>query len=172
MFVKSSGMVLALFSLLFAAGCSSRGGTSNFFPPAGDNSIRIESEPAGAEVYVMGENIGVTPLQISRNDVFPNNYPGEKLSLYGTVTLKKEGCSDLTRTVSTEISSKGLRAKLDCADMNPASPPALLPATSSPRAPAGETVEQRLDKIRDLLNKGLITGEEAKKTRERILKDL
>jgi hypothetical protein len=110
---------------------------------------------------VMGEKLGVTPLKISHQDVFPNIYPKEKLSLYGRVTLKKSGCSDFTRTVSSEISNGGLSAQLDCVNMNP---------TSSSHS--SENLEQRLDKIKELLNKGLISEEEAKKARERVLNDL
>ncbi len=164
--LKRSGKALALFNLLLVTGCSSMGGASNLFPSAGDNAIKIESDPSGAEVYVMGEKIGVTPLEISHKDVFPNLYPREKESVYGRVTLKKAGCSDFTRTVSTEISSVGLRAQLDCGDLNPAS------SRTSRDARSSETVEQRLDKIKDLLSKGLITEEEAKKARERVINDL
>lgn len=167
MFLKRSGKMLAIFNLLLVAGCSSMGGASNLFPSASDNIIKIESDPSGAEVYVMGEKVGETPIKISQRDVFPNTYPKEKESMYGRVTLKKAGCTDFTRTVSVEISSVGLRAQLDCGDMNPAS------SKTSKSAPlTNETVEQRLDKIRDLLNKGLITEDEAKKARERVLNDL
>ena len=167
MYLKHTGKSLAFFSLLLATGCSSMGGADSLFPAAGDNPIKIESEPTGAEVYVMGDKVGVTPLQISRKDVFPNTYPRGKESVYGRVTLKKTGCSDFTRTVSAEIGNNGLRAQLDCADMNPA------PTTTSRGAPrTSETVEQRLDKIKELLGKGLITEDEAKKARARILNDL
>jgi hypothetical protein len=167
MFLKRTGKALALFNLLLLAGCSSMDGASNLFPSAADNPIKIESDPSGAEVYVMGEKIGVTPLQISHKDVFPNIYPKEKVSVYGRVTLKKAGCSDFTRTVNAEISSVGLRAQLDCGDMYPASS-----RTSRDAPRISETVEQRLDKIKGLLNKGLITEEEAKKAREHVLNDL
>lgn len=176
MFIKQSATALALFNLLLVAGCSSDG-MSGLFPSAGDRPFKIESEPSGAEVYVMGKNIGVTPLSISPGDVFPNIYPREKESVYGRVILKKAGCADFTRTVSAEISNAGLRAKLDCGDANPLppmnSPPQAPSPTPSGSVPRGsETVEQRLDKIRDLLGKGLISEEEAKKTRERILNEL
>jgi hypothetical protein len=168
MFLKRSGKALALFNLLLAAGCSSMGGVSNdvgnFFPSTAENPIKIESDPSGATVYVMGEKVGVTPLKISHKDVFPNTYPKEKESLYGRVTLKKAGCSDFTKTVNAEIINVGL---LDCGDMNPASS-----RTSRDAPRINETVEQRLDKIKDLLNKGLITEEEAKKAREHVLNDL
>jgi hypothetical protein len=166
MFLKRSGNVLAFLNLLLVAGCSSAGG-NNLFPPAGNNTIKIESVPSGAEVYVMGERVGVTPTQINSQDVFPNTYPRSKESEYGRITLKKPGCSDFTRTVSGDISGGGLHAILDCGNDNPASP------GTTAEAPRGsDTVEQRLDKVKELLGKGLITEEEAKKARARILNEL
>jgi PEGA domain len=165
MLLKRSG--IALFNLLFIAACSSTGGVDSYFPAAGNNPIKVESVPSGAEVYVMGEKVGVTPLQINRKEVFPNTYPRDKESVYGRIILKKEGCSDFTRTVSAEISNAGLHAQLDCGDLYTAQPGA------SRYAPRNNlTVEQRLQKIKDLLNKGLINEEEAKKARERVINDL
>src|SRR5450631_3873914 len=114
MFLKRTGKALALFNLLLVAGCSTGG---NLFPAAGNSPINVESEPSGAEVYVMGEKVGVTPLKVSRSDVFPITYPREKESVYGRITLKKAGCSDFTRTVSAEIGNAGLHAQLECGDM-------------------------------------------------------
>lgn len=165
--LKRTGNALALYSLLLVAGCSSSGGVDSYFPAAGNTPIKVESIPPGADVYVMGKKVGVTPLEIGRNQVFPNTYPSEKESAYGRITLKKEGCFDFTRTVSAEIGNSGLHAKLDCADQYPASTG--LPKENSHN---DQTVEQRLDKIKDLQNKGLITDDEAKKARERILNDL
>ena len=54
-----------IFSLLLLAGCSSG---SSAFPPAGNAPFKVESDPAGAAVYVMGNNMGVTPMQISHTD--------------------------------------------------------------------------------------------------------
>ncbi|HTN93066.1 MAG TPA: PEGA domain-containing protein [Gallionella sp.] len=159
-FIRSR-KVLALLNLMLVAGCSS---TADMFPPAGNNPIEVESIPSGAEVYVMGEKVGLTPLEVSHMDVFPNTYPKEKESMYGRITLKKEGCFDYTRTVSGGVSKSGLQAKLDCAQVNP--------AMSSDASRGNQTVEQRLDKIKDLLDKGLITEDEAKKARERILNEL
>lgn len=158
-----SAKTLALISIVFATGCSSTGGGSNFTLD-GDNIFKIESNPSGAEVFVMDEKVGETPMSIHQRDVFPSIYPREKESLYGKVILKKEGCADFTRSVSLEISSNGLSAKLDCEDGNP--------GTSAEVARSGETAEQRLEKIKDLLSKGLITEDEAKKTRERIINNL
>jgi hypothetical protein len=163
MLLKRSGKALAVFTLLLVAGCKNSG---TLFPAVSD-TIKIQSEPSGAEVYVMGEKIGVTPLNINPKDVFPNTYQKEKEPLYGKVTLKKTGCSDFTRSVSSEISNVGLKAQLECTDMN-----AALAKTSKDAPRINETVEQRLDKIKNLLDKGLITEEEAKNARARILNDL
>ncbi|MEO8343072.1 MAG: hypothetical protein ABI536_04565 [Gallionella sp.] len=163
MFLKHVTKAFAFFNILFLAGCS----TGNIFPAAGDHPFKIESDPSAAAVYVMGEKIGVTPIMITPKDVFPNTYPREKVSVYGRITLKKEGCADFTRTVSAEISNAGLSAKLDCGDLYSASS-----KTSGDAPRSSETVEQRLDKIKGLLSKGLINEEEAKKARERILNDL
>ncbi|MGA9666618.1 MAG: PEGA domain-containing protein [Gallionella sp.] len=165
--MKNTAKTLALCSsLLLAAGCSSPGGMSNLFPSAGDNPIKVESNPAGAEVYLMGTNVGMTPLQLTREDVFPNLYPKDKESLYGRVTLRKAGCADFTATVSSQVSSYGLHAKLDCGGDKPAA------AAGTSSGGSSETAEQRLGKIKDLLDKGLITEDEAKNARERILNGL
>jgi hypothetical protein len=165
------GRAPVLFTLLLLVGCSSMDGASGDVKnilqtqSTGINPIRIESEPSGAEVYVMGERIGVTPIKISPREVFPNTYRKEQESLYGKVILKKAGCSDFTRTVNTKIANVGLLAQLECGDWNP-------PRKSREASDAGESVEQRLGKIKDLLNKELITEEEAKKARARVLNEL
>ena len=169
--MRRSGKWLGFFTLLFAAGCSSTEGVSNnlgnLLPPTENKPIKIDSDPSGAEVYVMGEKVGVTPLAVNRKDVFPIIYPKEKEFLYGKVILKKEGCLDFAKTVNPKIIDVGLHAQLSCRDMAPISSPA---SRDAPRI--SETVEQRLEKIKDLLNKGLITEDEAKKARASVLNDL
>ena len=160
MLSKHSAYAIAIVYLLFLAGCSSAG-PGGLFPPTEGETILIDSLPPGADVYVMGEKAGVTPMHVNRKDVFPNIYPRNKETLYGKITLKKTGCADYTRTVSMEVGLGGLRAKLDCGDQDHA------PTADAPRT--GESVEQRLDRVKDLQRKGLITDEEARKARERIL---
>jgi len=159
--MNNSAKVAVLFSIVLLTGCT---GAGSILPSSADQPIKIESEPAGADVYVMGEMIGATPLQITREEVFPRNYPKGRESLYGRVVIRKDGCADFSSTISTEVGRKGLHAKLDCTDKTPAS--------SREMPTAGETVERRLQKIKDLLNKGLITEDEARQTRERILNEL
>jgi hypothetical protein len=174
MFLKRS--TLALVPLLFAAGCSSMDGVEhdlgNLFASTANNPIRIQSDPSGADVYVMGKKVGVTPLKISQSDVFPTTYSKDMQDLYGKVTIKMAGCSDYVKTVNTKIVNVGLKAKLDCGQNSPETQQ----TGSAPqyRAPAklSKTVEQRLQEIKDLQNKGLITEDEAKQARERVLNDL
>ncbi|HQT26765.1 MAG TPA: PEGA domain-containing protein, partial [Burkholderiales bacterium] len=161
MFLKRKA--LALFPLLLVAGCSSIDGVENdvgnLFQSNSNNPIRIQSVPTGADVYVMGEKVGTTPLKIEQKDVFPNSYPKEKQDLYGKVTLKKAGCSDYVKTVNTKIIDVGLKARLDCGQNSPAIQQGSAPQYSMP-ARMSKTVEQRLEEIKDLQNKGLITDDE------------
>ena len=173
MLVKCSRGTPALLVLLLVGGCSSLGGgsdnaTSYYLPQAsGNNPIKIESVPSGADVFAMGEKLGTTPLAVDPKDVFPITYPKEKEGLYGKVTLKMAGCSDLTKTVSTKIMNGGFRAQLQCAGSIPA-----LSEKPKDASDSSATVEQRLITIKNLLDKGLITEEEAKRARERVLNEL
>jgi len=127
--------------------------------PAEPGFIAVESEPAGADVIVMGEQKGRTPLQLRLEDVFPVTYPAEKRALYGKIVLKKEGCRELTLPVSSKVYAKGVKARLDCN----ARPSADL---------ATGTVGERLRQLKALREQGLITEEEAKAARRRILDEL
>lgn len=143
----------------------------NLIQSNSNNPIKIESTPTGADVYVMGQKVGTTPLKIEQKDVFPNNYSKDKQDLYGKVTLKKAGCSDYTKTVNSKIIEVGLKAKLDCGQNAPEAQQGSAPQYAMP-ARISKTVEQRLQEIKDLQDKGLITEDEAKKARERVLNDL
>jgi len=120
------------------------------------DTITIESEPAGAAVYAMGRNIGVTPLTIRQEVVFPMNYDPDKRDLYGTVLLRKTGCKDFRQHVSTDAYRFGIKATLDCGQKKTGS----------------NSIEQRLRQLKELHDKGLITDEEEKATRQRILDGL
>lgn len=129
--------------------------------------IPVESDPSGAEVYVMGKKVGITPLEVRQIDVFPLTYSPEQQDLYGKIVLKKEGCTEHRQPVSTKVYAKGAKIKLDCGGAAPEAAKATRPA-----APETSSVENRLRQLKDLREKGLITEEEEKETRQRILKDL
>ncbi len=129
--------------------------------------IYVESDPSGAEVYVMGKKVGITPLEVREIDVFPLTYSPDQQDLYGRIALKKEGCKEHRQAVSTKVYARGAKIKLDCVSAIPE-------ATKGTRPAASETssVENRLRQLKDLREKGLITDEEEKTIRQRILKDL
>lgn len=182
MFLKRSGKAIALVPLLFAAGCStvsdgmSKVGSSfSNFVSADHESIKIDSDPSGATVYVMGEKVGVTPMTISQKLIFPMQYDRSKESLYGKVTLKKGGCADLEKPVSAKMMAEGYKATLDCGDLTPASSAmgntrGAVRTVPIPRL--SENLEQRLARIKDMQEKGLISEDEAKAARARVLGDL
>ena len=162
---------VVVFALLLAGGCASTNagssdlGSSDAPKSAADFVIKIESEPSGADVIAMGEKIGTTPMAISSRDVFPDLYPKEKEPFYGKVTFRKMGCTELTRTVDKKLVL--MRAQLECGQSR-----AVAPEKPKPSPEAAASVEQRLTRIKELLDKGLITEEEARKARERIVNEL
>jgi hypothetical protein len=158
----------APLSAAVIAGCASVG--------AKPGRVDVTSEPPGAEVYVMGERAGVTPLTLEQARVFPLTYPSEKQALYGKVELRKAGCQPAVRAVSTGAVAEGIRVMLDCggARQPPAqTQPNPVPPSATPAATAQKTgVDQRLRQVRDLLEQGLITEQEAHEIRMRILNEL
>ncbi len=127
--------------------------------------ISVESNPSGAEVYVMGKKVGITPLEVRQIDVFPLTYSPEQQSLYGTIVLRHVGCQDYTQRVTATAYGRGVKAKLDCVQ-KPAE------TTRTEQKDADASIENRLQKVKELQDKGLITEEEAKATRRRILEGL
>jgi len=147
--MKKIALIPALLASLFSLhGCG---------PIISDpDMVSIESEPTGATVYAMGKEVGVTPLKIRQEVVFPMNYKPEDRDLYGTVLLRKRGCKDFRQHVSSDDYRYGLRATLDCGQ----------------KKVVAKSVEQRLQQLKELHDKGLITDEEEKTTRQRILDGL
>ena len=144
--------------LAFPAGCAQNPGSYS----AGGAQIKVKSKPAGAEVYVMGDLLGLTPLEFPASRVFPVVYPPEKQQLYGRVVLVREGCIKKTVPVSTGRLASGIHVKLQCQQ-------------------SGETGEmdiktrplrtkQRLMELQELLKNGLISKPEYNEIRQRILK--
>lgn len=152
-------------ALAFVAGCAPIG--------AKPDRIAVSSEPPGADIYVMDAKLGVTPGSVPLGAIFPSTYPAEHRRLYGTIELRKPGCVPATQPVSTRGVARGVHVKLDCGQATavgtgtgpepPQPPPAASPATHA---------EQRLRQVREWLDQGLITEEEAREVRRRILGDL
>ncbi len=177
MFLKRSGRAIVLLPLFLAAGCSSTmdsvsNGISGMFSSDANAPVKVESNPSGADVYVMGEKVGVTPLKIEQKTLFPLNYPKEKESLYGKITLKKSGCQDYVKGVNAKILKVGIKARMDCGDLNPQSAEGSYGGSVKAVPRMSESIEQRLAHIKELQEKGLITEDEAKKARDHVLNDL
>lgn len=128
--------------------------------------ISVESDPPGATVYAMGKSLGVTPLDIRQRDVFPPTYRLDQEPLYGLIVIRYAGCRDYTQHADIDAYRKGIKAKLECGEQKPAD------ALRAPQKNETSSIEKRLQLLKELQDKGLITEDEAKASRKRILEGL
>lgn len=75
---------------------------------------RVDSIPQGAQVFVMGERVGVTPVEIEDRLIFPVTYPAERAALYGRVVLEHEGCEPTSRAIDLTATNEGTTIELSC----------------------------------------------------------
>lgn len=153
-------------------------GCSNFSALSKHGEISVGSEPSGASAYVMGKMLGSTPLVVRHQDVFPVVYAPDQQDLYGVVILKKDGCQDYLQQVNSTILRKGIKAKLDCTKVSAEKILTHIPQGDQPgiRVPAPDptptSIKQRLIRLDELHQDGLITDEEYSAVRRRILGEL
>lgn len=155
----------ALVSAAAIAGCATAD------RPAPRGSIVINTEPQGARIYVAGREIGSTPLKVVLDDVFPRRWTSrtrdeeEAFTSYRrkeVVDLQKDGCEFYTHVYVEEELGDDITVKLKCD-----------PGYTPPAAAAGASnAEQRLRALDDLKGKGLVTDEEYKTQRQRILNSM
>ena len=159
--------VLALS--LLAALPATAGGAS----PLAAKRLVVESEPPGAEVHLIGGRAGVTPLTLNERDIYPNTYPDARAHLYGKVILKKPGCSEYSKYVTLDDIGSGLKVKLDCGTVRAAADPVVQRQDAGSRAAESESRSERrlrqLKVLQELLDEGLVTEQEEKAIRERVL---
>lgn len=134
--------------------------------------IKITSDPAGSTVYADGTEIGATPLEIVPASHFRSGFVGFSYRYTGKLTLKKAGCDDWSTEVNDYVLSKDVHARLKC-------DPNFKPASVQPDSAAsntGSTSEalpiERLERIESLRKKGLISEDEYKQLRKRVLEKL
>ena len=135
--------------------------------------LRIESDPPGAEVLLIGGSAGYTPLSVGERAIYPNDYSDEQAPLYGLVTLRRAGCATHVQRVTLEDIERGMHVTLDC---DPAV--AMAAGKTSPvhaTAPvASESVSQRrlrqLQVLQELLDEGLISAAEEQRIRRELLR--
>lgn len=159
--------------------------------PMKGHETRIESTPAGADVYADGVKIGKTPMSIQPNEVFPPKWQNWEYQASGVLIIRKAGCEEYAVRVNDGLLRKGIQAKLDCS-MKPVrkqevtsteekGPVSTTPVPGRPgvvtngaarKAAGSGDIEMRLKEAERLFKKGVITRDEYEKTRARILKEL
>lgn len=154
------------------SGCAGMGASSDSQP----GRIKIMSEPAGAIAYADGAELGATPLEIVPGDHFRSGFVGFSYRYFGKLSIKKAGCETWSTEVNDYILSKDVHAKLTC-DQNSrpaatATPPAGGPSDSMSDPASGDQTIERLERIETLHKKGLISDEEYKQLRARIIDKL
>jgi len=133
------------------------------------DEFSVTSDPPGAAVYAMGERLGVTPLTIRQETVFPVVYQPDQQHLYGTLMLRKEGCREHTQRVSSAALHKGIAVNLACGQR--AAKEAVEQRETVQPQP-GRTPATRLRRLNELYQEGLISDEEYRSIRNRILSEL
>lgn len=186
---RLTGLAILLSSTL--AGCAGH----DWLPRSAD-SFEVVSEPAGAEIWIMDRRWGTTPAEIPVKAVFPATYPAEKQALYGRVTFRQAGCDSLTLPVGPRAVGSRLVGKLHCPQAAPAATPVAAPAASAPAViaepvavpatprtdvapaavppptPAAVGAKERLLRLKELREEGLISEEEYQQLRRRVLDTL
>ncbi|MCG7929858.1 MAG: PEGA domain-containing protein [Candidatus Thiodiazotropha weberae] len=172
--------------------CTGIGGVSGEMP------LRIETQPSGATVYIMDEALGVTPLEITQNQLYPAAYDAGKAELYGKIVIRKPACEAFSQRVKYQDFPKGLQVTLNCSDSAEQSqssataetapapqknrqPVAAQPpeqrlkpveSTAVVTQPANTSIKARLQRLDNLRNEAVISEEEYRAARKRILNEL
>lgn len=145
--------------------------------------LRIESDPPGAEVLLIGGSAGHTPLSVGERAIYPNDYSDEQAPLYGLVTLRRAGCATHVQRVTLEDIERGMHVTLDCDPAVATSAPdgRASPVATGKTGPvhptvpvASESVSQRrlrqLQVLQELLDEGLLSAAEEQRIRRELLR--
>ena len=167
--IKWLGRVTAATMLSGCAGTGSSNETRS-------GQIRITSEPAGAIAYADGTELGATPLEFAPGSHFRSGFVGLTYRYMGRLSISKAGCETWSTEVNDNILSKDIHAILECdpyyrpAAAAPSSP--AKPAVPIPEPASGDPYIERLERLESLRQKGLISDEEYRQLRARILEKL
>ena len=172
--VVPAAHALLAAAIWLAGGCATSGDSNR-------GTIAVESDPAGARVYAEGKVIGTTPLHMRPGDHFETRavFMDRKadaavgIRYVGTLALEKPGCRRHEIEVDDAVLSKDIHVDLDCSNTS-ATPPEHYPAAApEPLEPgAQKDARTRLQRIEALRRDGLITEEEYRKLRQRVLDSL
>jgi len=166
--VKYAGLMLGVIVVM--SGCSSTSVKEN--APA-----NVTSEPSAAAVYANGLKIGETPLRADLFKVFPASWVDWVYQATGVLIVKKQGCKDFTLKVNDYILSQPIHARLECHAVEKSQEDVPVRQTApmiekKVDTHLDEAIEERLRKLEALYKKGLITTDEYKATRKRILSEI
>lgn len=154
--------IILTVSLVFLLTACGRGGIRS----SNHNEVSVSSEPSGASVYVVGELQGSTPMIINLTKLYPATYAREYSHLYGSIVLKRDGCSDRTVKITPDIAGAGLKEKLDCmVSKNLVVNKAVVKKPTT----VDKSIKLRLQELQSLKEEGLINEDEYRKIRNRIL---
>lgn len=160
--IKWQGLLTAVAVL---SGCASTGSSTE----AQTGRITITAAPAGAIAYADGTELGATPLTIVPGNHFRSGFVGFSYRYVGKLSIRKPGCETWSTEVNDAILAKDIHAKLKC-------DPNYQPAAAPPAQPAGTATGdqsiERLERIEALRKKGLISEEEYKHLRARVIEKL
>ena len=132
--------------------------------------VTIASEPAGASIFANGVARGVTPQSVVRDEVFPPHWKGTEYRVDGVLTLRKAGCEPYTTSVNDVVLSKDVMVHLRCpAESAPGVEPAAAAPPGSPASGPSDEAAARLRNLDALHKQGLVTDEEYRRIRQRIL---
>jgi len=176
-----AGVSMIFLSSLSLYGCSGFGGGIS----SSHNEITIDSDPQHAAVYAEGTEIGTTPLVIRPGDVFQARFTtgGETGGIaafryVGLLSIKKAGCKSFTTQVDDNILARDIHVKLECDPAHTAEKitpavPEQAPVVRDPQTDMPvDDAEERLQRIESLYGKGLLSEEEYKALRQRVLDTL
>jgi hypothetical protein len=140
--------------------------------------VNLRSDPTGATVLANGSVVGATPMQIHADRLFPHKRKGIGWVREGRLTLQRPGCTPKTLEVDNDLLKRSLTVDLECRPdalvrVRPEpSPVPAVGATAEPtraRARTTEGAAERLMELEGLRTQGLITAEEYRAIRQRIL---
>ncbi|MCG6864989.1 MAG: SHOCT domain-containing protein [Thiogranum sp.] len=134
--------------------------------------ITVTSTPSGATVRADGTKLGETPLKVNIDKSFPSKWVaaedyGIVYRVSGKLTIEKSGCDEYAVPVSHTAPAEDINVTLVCKTdvQGPSSAGTAKPVIS-------DDVEQRLKKLDKMYRDGVISAEEYKQHRARILGEL
>jgi hypothetical protein len=145
-----------------------------------ERTFTVSSEPSGARVWSITGELGTTPLGIGERSIYPNRFPEERIDDYGKLFVSHPGCTTLTHAVTLDDVAEGMALTLDCSpgeggvaieDLG-AGPWIASSAVTPADADESPHAQRRLRQLRlleELLEDGIITAEEERAIRRRLL---